>query len=168
MEESLYCGVHTFERFHFRIFPWFLLLVGLGLTISGNYIGAIIVGSPGGLLAISFKGFRIDPEKRRIQHFDRFLWLRLGAWKAFSTPQYVTVVRIKVRASRTAPAGLITPGDNTPSRSYKLNLVVDGKERFVPLARGKRYEMLTEGLQIARILGVKLSDHTTTETRWLA
>ena len=59
------------------------------------------------------------------------------------------------------------PGEGKSTRTYKLNLVVDGKERYISLARGRRLAMLDEGLKIARLLRIKLLDHTTHEKRWL-
>ena len=159
--------MHTYERFNLRLFPWFLLLISLYLSTQGLYIQAAIFGTPGGLTAISFKGFKIDPKNKRIKHYDRFLWFYFGKWINFSTPQYVTVVSIKLTAKRSASIAVISPQSGKPSQSYKLNLIVEGKQRFVPLTRGKRAKLIEEALVIGRLLGVRVLDYTTHEKHWL-
>ena len=63
---------------------------------------------------------------------------------------------------------LIAPETGRASRSYKMNLVVNTHERFIPLAYGSRLNMLGEGMKIARLLDIKFLDHSTSEKRWLA
>jgi len=160
--------MYTFEKFNLRLFPLFLLIIGTGFTIAGNYIEGGIFGTFGAIFSVSFKGFQIDPNKRLIRKYDRFLWFYLGKWEALSTPLYVTVVRIKISGQRNTPLPLPTSGTGASTKSYKMNLVVDGNERFVPLTHGNRKTMLDEGLKLARTLNIKLLDHTTIEKQWIA
>lgn len=160
--------MYTYEKFNLRLVPPFLVIIGTLFIATKMYIQGGLLGTIGALFSISFKGFSIDPEKMTIRHYDRFLWFSFGAWKPIPAPQYVTVVRIKLSSRRDGAIPLVLPSEGKSSVSYKMNLVVNSKERYLPLARGNRLDMLEEGLKIARLLNVKLLDHTTCEKRWLA
>jgi hypothetical protein len=166
MKNLVYCIMYTYEKFNLRLFPLFLLIIGTGFTITGNFIEGGIFGTFGAIFTISFKGFQIDPQKNLIRKYDRFYWVYLGKWQKFPPPLYVTVVRIKLNNSRNSPLPMPSAGNSKPSKSHKMNLVVDGKERYIPLTYGKRNKMLEEGLKIARTLNIKLLDHTTIEKVW--
>lgn len=159
--------MYTYEKFNFRPFPWLLLILGIIFTFSERYIEAGILGTLGAFLAISFKGYSIDPKKRAIRKYDRFLWFYFGTWKPFSNPLYLTIVSIKISGRKSAPALLVAPGNDTSIKSYKINLIVDGKERYVPLMRGKRLLLIKEGKKIAQMLNIRLLDHTTSEKEWI-
>lgn len=159
--------MYTYEKFNLRLFPWFLLLISIYLSILGLYIEAALFGMPGGLFAISFKGFKIDTKNKRIRHYDRFLWFYFGKWIDYPTPQYVTVVSIKLGAKRNTPIAIITPASGKPAQSYKMNLVVEGKLRFISLTRGKREKLIEEALVIGQLLGIKVLDYTSHEKQWL-
>ena len=160
--------MYTFERFNFRLFSWFLMVLGFGLALSGMYLESAIFGMPGALTAVSFTGFNIDSEKKRYRKYDRFLWVYIGAWHPLPDPSYVTVVRVKLSGRRISPLPLATAQEGRSSRTYKMNLVVNSKERYIPLVYGKRTELLNEGLKIATLLGIKLLDHTTAEKHWIS
>ncbi|MCF8225812.1 MAG: hypothetical protein K9J30_08025 [Bacteroidales bacterium] len=159
--------MYTYEKFNVRLFPWFLLVLGMAFTFSGMYLEAGILGTLGALLAISFTGFSIDAERMMVRRFDRFLWVYIGNWKPIEKPLYVTVVRIKLSGRRNTPLPIPTAGMGKDARAYKLNLVIEGKARYIPLAIGNRIEMLEAGLEIARLLNIKLLDHTSHEKKWL-
>ncbi|MEX0987239.1 MAG: hypothetical protein WD052_07155 [Bacteroidales bacterium] len=162
-----YNVMYTYEKFNIRLFPWFLLILGIIFTLSKMYIEAGISGSIGAISAISFSGFNIDAEKSLIRKYDRFLWFYIGGWREIPKPLYVTVVRIKLSGRRVSPLPLPMPESGKASRAYKLNLVVDGKERYISLTYGNRLAMLEEGMKIAKILNIRLLDHTTSEKQWL-
>jgi len=159
--------MYTYEKFNVRLFPWFLLVIAVVFTFSGMYIGAAISGIPGAVTAFSWTGFNIDPETKRIRQFDRFTWFYIGSWKPIPQPLYVTVVRIRVSGVRNLPIPMATAQEGSSSTTYKLNLVINSRERYIPLARGKRMIMLEEGLKIAKLLNIRLLDHTTSEKHWL-
>jgi len=158
--------MYTYEKFNIRLMPWFLVLMGISFTVTGMYTEALIFGTPGGLLAISFKGVKIDPEKKRIKHYDRFLWFYFGKWIPYPTPQYVTVVSVKLSAKRNSVA-IIAPVGGKPSQTYKMNLVVEGKQRFIPLTRGNREKLLKEAMIIGELLDIRVLDYTAHEKQWL-
>ena len=160
--------MYTYEKFNLRLFSWFLLVLGVVFTFSGMYLEAALFGTPGALTCISFTGFNIDAEKMRIRKYDRFLWFYFGKWRPIHSPMYITVVRVKLSSRRLTPMPLIAPETGRASRSYKMNLVVNTHERFIPLAYGNRLKMLGEGMKIAKLLDIKLLDHSTSEKRWLA
>lgn len=160
--------MYTYEKFNVRLLSWFLLLLGIIFIFSGMYTEAAIFGLPGGLTVASWTGFNIDPDKMRIRKYDRFLWVCIGQWQPIHDPMYVTVVRVMLSGKRNLPMPLITPETGRSSRSYKINLVVNSHERYIPLTYGNRRAMLIEGLKIARVLHIKLLDHTTSEKHWLA
>ncbi|MDF1572568.1 MAG: hypothetical protein P1P82_13240 [Bacteroidales bacterium] len=151
-----------------RLLSWFLLLLGIIFIFSGMYTEAAIFGLPGALTAVSYTGFNIDPEKMRIRKYDRFMWVCIGQWQPIQDPMYVTVVRVMLSGKRTMPLPIIVPQTGRASRTYKINLVVNTRERYIPLTYGNRRAMLQEGLKIATLLHIKLLDHTTSEKHWLA
>ncbi len=160
--------MYTFERFNVRLFSWFLLLVGTILSLSGMYLEGALFGTPGALTAISFTGFNIDAEKSRFRKYDRFLWVYIGSWHPIPEPMYVTVVRVKLSGRRLSPLPMATADEGRSTRTYKMNLVVNGKERYIPLTYGKRTELLNEGMKIAALLNIRLLDHTTSEKHWVS
>jgi hypothetical protein len=159
--------MYTYEKFNIRLMAWFLLLLGVIFTFSGMYTEAAIFGTPGGLFAISFKGFKIDAGKMRIRHYDRFLWFYFGRWQSYPEPQYVTVVSIKLSGKRNAPIAFIIPEGGKASQSYKMNLIVEGKQRFIPLTRGNREKLLEEAMIIGKLLDIRVLDYTSHEKQWL-
>ena len=159
--------MYTYEKYNLQLFPWFLVLVGAGLAVAGMYTEAALFGTPGALTCISFKGLNVDPETRRIRQYNRFLWFYFGKWVPFSSPLYVTVVRIKLSSSRVAPLPFLVLPQGKSASSYKMNLVVDGPERYYSLTYGQRHTMMEEALKIARLLGVKVLDYTTHKKQWI-
>ena len=159
--------MYTYEKFNIRLMAWFLLLLGVFFTISGMYIEAATFGTPGGLFAISFKGFKIDATNKRIKHYDRFLWFYFGRWQSYPQPQYVTVVSIKLGSIRNASIAMVMPEGGKSSQSYKMNLIVEGKQRFIALARGDRKKLLKEAMIIGKLLDIKVLDYTSHEKLWI-
>lgn len=147
--------------------PWFLLLMGIFFTASGMYIEAAVFGTPGGLFAISFKGFQIDTAKGKIRHFDRFLWFYFGTWKHYPEPLYVTVVSIKLGSKRNAPIAFVIPESGKAAQAYKMNLVVEGKQRYISLTRGSRSKLLEEAMKIGNLLDIRVLDYTSHDKKWL-
>lgn len=160
--------MYTYEKFNVRLLSWFLLLLGIIFVFSGMYTEAAIFGLPGALTVVSYTGFNIDPEKMRIRKYDRFLWVCIGQWQPIHDPVYVTVVRVMLSGIRTMPLPMFVPQTGRSSRSYKINLVVNSRERYIPLTYGNRRAMLEEGMKIATLLHIRLLDHTTSEKHWLA
>lgn len=159
--------MYSYERFNVRFFPWFLVLLAIIFSVSGMYIESAIFGIPGAVTSFSWTGFNIDPEKRLIRKYDRFMWFYIGNWKPIPQPMYVTVVRVKLSSSRTLPIPMPSTDEGSSSRSYKMNIVINSRDRFIPLTYGKRMELLEEGLKIARLLNIRLLDYSTSEKRWL-
>jgi len=160
--------MYTYEKFTLRLFPIMLLAVSLVLIfILKEYTFGGITGTFGAVFSISFNGFTIDAPGRKYRQYDRFLWFYMGSWKPLPPPMYVTVVRIKLSSRRDQASPMVGPGDGSSVRTYKLNLVIDDKSRYIPLARGKRMEMLQEGHKLAHYLGIRLLDHTTSEKKWI-
>ncbi|MDX1314868.1 MAG: hypothetical protein R3356_05145, partial [Eudoraea sp.] len=159
--------MYTYEKFNVRLMPWFLLLLGIVFTLTGQYIEAAIFGTPGGLFAISFKGFKIDAVNKRIRHYDRFLWFYFGRWQYYPEPMYVTVVSIKLGAKRNAPIAFVVPEGGKASQAYKMNLVVDGKQRYIALTRGSRSKLIEEAMKIGELLDIRVLDYTCHDKKWL-
>lgn len=159
--------MYTYEKFNIRLMPWFLLILAVGFTFSEMYLEAVIFGTPGSLFAISFKGFNIDAENGKIRHYDRFLWFYFGKWKAYPKPLYVTVVSIKLGAKRNAPIAFVLPESGKASQSYKMNLVIDDKRRYIALTRGNRSKLIEEALKIGHLLNIRVLDYTSHEKQWL-
>ncbi len=159
--------MYTYEKFNIQLLPWFALILAIVFLFSKMYMEAGVSGAIALLFCISYTGFNIDPLRGRIRQYDRFLWFYIGNWRPIPTPLYVSVVRIRLSSKRVSPLPLPAPETGKSSRTYKLNIVVEGPERYISLTHGKRLEMLEVGLKIARMLHVRLLDQTTSEKRWL-
>jgi hypothetical protein len=109
----------------------------------------------------------IDPGKKRYKKYDRFLRLTIGRWEPLSPPSYVTLVRINLSSSRNLPSPLVLPDNRKSAKSYKVNLVVDGRERYVTVCRGRLEPMRHEALRLGRLLGIRVLDYSTPEKKWI-
>ena len=164
MESS---NFYRYEKYNFRVISLLLVLIALVFLFNGEYIGASVAFVLGALLTISYQGVIIDREKKRYLKYDRFLKFRIGSWKTFSKPSYVTIVRIKLSNRRTAPSPIIAPEDKKGARAFKVNLVVEGKERFIPICHGSPDKMSAEALRLGEFLQLRVVDYTTHEKKWM-
>jgi len=159
--------MYSYEKYNLRLFPWFLVILAVVFLFMGMYTEAAIAGTPGGLLILSWKGINIDAGNQTFRKFDRFLWFYVGKWHKLPTPLYVTVVRVNLSASRNSAIPFVTPQEGKSAISFKINLVIDSHQRFIPIARGNRTRMLEEAWKIANLLDIRLLDHTTSDKVWL-
>ena len=164
MESS---NFYRYEKYNFRVISPLLVLIALVFLFNGEYIGASIAFVLGALLSVSYQGVIIDREGNRYLKYDRFLNFRIGSWKKFSKPSYVTIVRIKLSNRRTAPSPIIAPEDKKGARAFKVNLVVEGKERFIPVCHGPLDKMNSEALRLGNYLQLRVLDYTTHEKKWI-
>jgi len=158
---------YTYEKYSFRIFTLLMVLLALFFLFSSEFIGGAICILLGVLLSFSYQGIQIDPIKKQYLKYDRFLWFRIGAWKSYSKPSYVTIVRINLSSSRNLPAPMVLPDDKKGAKSFKVNLVVEGKERYINMCRGAKEEMTVEALKLGTFLGIRVLDFTTSEKVWI-
>ena len=141
--------------------------VTLAFLVNGEYIGGSITLVLAVLSAFSYQGTIIDPIEKRYIRYDRFLNFRIGGWKTLPPPSYVTIVRINLSSRRTAASPMIGPQDLKSARSFKVNLVVEGKMRFVPICRGSLDKTTEEALRLGRDLQLRVLDFTTHEKKWI-
>lgn len=160
-------SVYHFEKYSFKMITPLMALVSLAFFVNGEYIGGSICFVAGGLAAFSFQGVLIDAAGRRYMKYDRFLTIRIGSWKALPTPSYVTIVRINLSSQRTAPSPIVVPQDKKGARAYKLNLVVEGDQRFIGICRGSLDDMTREAMRLGRHLQLRVLDYTTHEKKWI-
>lgn len=160
--------MYRYEKYYFRMFTPLFALITLIFVIYAEYLGAAITFVLGILLVFSWQGVFIDRSQMRYMKYDRFLNLKLGSWVPLSTPSYVTVVRINLSSRRTAPSPVVVPEDKKGARAYKVNLVVEGDERFIGICRGTRENMVKEALRLGSYLDVKVLDYTTKEKKWIS
>jgi hypothetical protein len=149
------------------MFTPLMILIAVIFLVYAEYVGASITFVLGGLLAFSYQGILIDAEKQEYMKYDRFLSWKIGRWESLSTPSYVTIVRINLSSRRTAPSPIVLPQDKKGARAYKVNLVVEGDERFVSICRGSLDLMTQEALRLGRYLGIRVLDYTTNEKKWI-
>lgn len=164
MESS---SVYHFEKYSFKMITPLLALISLALFVNGEYIGGSICFVAGGLAAFSFQGVLIDTAGKRYLKYDRFLNIKIGTWKALSPPSYVTIVRINLSSRRTAPGPMVGPQDLKEARAYKVNLVVEGDQRFIGICRGSLEKMTEEAIRLGRHLQLRVLDYTTHEKKWI-
>ncbi len=160
-------GIYQYEKYSFRVVTPLLALIGIASLANGGYIAGGISLVLGGLLAFSYQGVIIDPAKQEYNRYDRFLNFKIGGWKKFPKPSYVTIVRINLSSRRSAPSPIVVPQDKKGARAFKVNLVVEGDERFIPVCRGSMEKMTSEALCLGKHLDIRVLDYTAHEKKWI-
>ena len=159
---------YHYEKYSFKIITPLLGLLGFAFLVNGEFIGGPIFVVLGALSAFSFQGIIIDIAGKRYMKYDRFLKFKIGGWKILPSPSYVTIVRINLSSQRTAPAPFVAPEDKKGARAYKVNLVVEGKTRFLGICRGSRDAMTREALRLGNLMQLRVLDYTTHEKKWIS
>ncbi|PID91288.1 MAG: hypothetical protein CSA96_09160 [Bacteroidetes bacterium] len=157
----------VYEKYNFRvavIAPAIMLVMFLSYKA---YIGALVCAALVFLLSWSFSGIIIDAGQMRYIRYDRFLSFKIGNWKPLSKPTYVSLVRIKLSSDRTTAGPMIIPEEGKSTRTYRVNLVVDGPKRYIKICRGKKDEMTQVALELGRRLGLRVLDISTPEKQWI-
>ena len=160
-------AMYTYEKYYFRMFSLLMVLITLIFVFNTEYIGGSVSFGLGVLLSFSYQGVKIDTANKRYLKYDRFAWFSIGQWKPLSPPSYVTIVRINLSSQRNMPSPLALPDDRKGAKSYKVNLVVDGDERYVHICRGPLEPMTSEALKLGRHLGIRVLDFSTPEKKWI-
>ena len=160
-------GIYTYEKYSFRIFTLLMVFMTFLFLFNSEFIGGAVCILLGVVLSISYQGIQIDPVKQEYLKYDRFLWFRIGRWKSYSKPSYLTIVRINLSSSRNLPAPMLLPDDKKGSKSFKVNLVVEGNERYLNICRGAKEAMTEEALKLGTHLGIRVLDFTTSEKKWI-
>lgn len=162
ISESYY--IHESYKFNF-IAP-LLYLLSIIFIAYAEYIPAIASFVIGTLFLFSFEGVRIERDAGRMQRYQKILWIRFGKWITIPQVQYVTVTRFNIRGSQ---SNYMTGSDSGSSvyKAYKINLVLEGKNQYVTLIRGKREKLLTESVKIGQLFNCRVLDYSTHEKRWL-
>jgi len=159
--------MYIYEKYNFRIFPLALGAMAFIFAVYAEFIGASISLVLGILLSFSYQGIKIDTEKWHYLKYDRFLWFKIGHWEPMSVPSYVTIVRINLSSRRTSASPIVMPEDKKESRAFKVNLVVEGDERYVSICRGSLEKMTAEALRLGKILSLRVLDYSTHEKKWI-
>jgi hypothetical protein len=159
--------MYIYEKYNFRMFPILMGLVAAVLFTYNQYTGAVISIILGILLLFSYQGIIIDRGSMRYLKYDRFLRFRIGTWEPLSPPSYVTIVRINLSSKRTMPSPMVLPGSSKDAKSYKVNLVVEGTERYVNICRGSLEKMTSEAMRLGNFLEVRVLDFSTHEKKWI-
>ena len=159
--------MYTYEKYNFRMFTLLLALLAFILLVYSEFVGASISLLLGILLSFSYQGTLIDEKKLRYMKYDRFLWLKIGRWESMSIPSYVTIVRINLSSSRSLPSPLALPENKKGAKSYKVNLVVEGDERYINVCMGSLESMIAEALRLGNHLNIRVLDYTTHDKKWI-
>ncbi|MGW8317135.1 MAG: hypothetical protein ACWGNV_16180 [Bacteroidales bacterium] len=159
--------MYTYEKYYFRLFSPLLGLLAIIFFLNVELIGGAISLALAVLVSFSYQGIRVDPAQKRYMKYDRFLRLRIGRWEPLSPPSYVTLVRINLSSARNLPSPLALPDNRKSAKSYKVNLVVEGKERYISICRGKLEPMKGEALRLGKHLGIRVLDFSTPEKKWI-
>ena len=158
---------YQYEKYSFKIITPLIGLISLAFLLNGSYIAGSIILVIGCLSAFSYQGVIIDQSRHQYLKYDRFLKIRIGTWEPLSDPSYVTVVRINLTNRRIGPAPMVMPEDQKAAKAYKVNLVVAGDQRYVPVCRGPRDKMTSEALRLGEHLKLRVLDYTTHEKKWI-
>jgi len=159
--------MYTYERYNFRIVTLLLGIMVIVFLAYKEYIGAIISLTLGVLLTWSYTGIRVDRVKQRFIKYDRFVKFRIGRWEKLPKPSYVTLVRINLSSERNQFNPMILPEAGKRVKVFKVNLVVEGDMRYIPICRGSLEKMREEALKLGRELEVRVLDYTTHDKHWI-
>jgi hypothetical protein len=159
--------MYRYEKYYFRIFSPLLALLLFIFLLYGEYIGATVSLVVGVLVSFSYQGVLIDAPGKRYMKYDRLLTLRIGRWEPLSPPSYVTLVRINLSSQRNIPSPLALPDNRKIAKSYKVNVVVEGKERYITICRGRLEPMKAEAIRLGEYLQVRVLDFSTHEKKWI-
>ena len=160
-------AIYRYEKYSFRMITPLLALIAFVFLGNGAYVVASVIFILGGLMAVSFQGVIIDLTKQQYRRYDRFLNVKFGGWKPLGIPSYVTVVRINLSSNRTGPSPMVGPEDRKSARAFKVNLVVEGDERYISICRGTLDKMTEEALRLGTFLQVRVLDYSTHEKKWI-
>jgi len=61
----------------------------------------------------------------------------------------------------------VGPQDKKGARAFKVNLVVEGKMRYISICRGSLENMTKEALRLGEYLQLRVLDYTTHEKKWI-
>ena len=159
---------YKYEKYSFKIVTPLMALISFAFLVNEVYVGGSICFVVGVLMVFSYQGVIIDMAGERYMKYDRFLSFKIGGWKALPTPSYVTVVRINLSSSRTGPTPIVVPQDKKGARAFKVNLVVEGKTRYISICRGSLEKMTREALRLGEHLQIRVLDYTTHEKKWIS
>ncbi len=160
-------SAYRYEKYSFKVITPLLALMSIVFLVNGEYIGGSLCFVAGALSAFSFQGVIIDLAGQRYLKFDRFLKFRIGGWKPLPAPSYVTVVRINLASRRTGPSPFVLPQDKKGSRAFKVNLVVEGDQRYITICTGSLETMTEEALRLGNSLQLRVLDYTTHDKKWI-
>ena len=159
--------MYNYERYNFRVITLMLGLMAIMLLVYAKYIGGAISLALAILVSFSYEGITIDPIKKRYQKYDRFVRLRIGKWQSLPKPSYVTLVRVNLNNQKNMASPIVAPTPGKATRAFKVNLVVEGDIRFIPICRGSLEKMKDEALKLGRMLDIRVLDYTTREKKWI-
>ena len=159
---------YKYEKYSFKIVTPLMALMTIAFLVNRVYIGGSICFVVGALMAFSYQGVIIDMAGQRYMKYDRFLSFKIGGWKALPSPSYVTVVRINLSSRRIGPTPIVVPQDKKGARAFKVNLVVEGKMRFISICSGSREKMTREAICLGEHLQIRVLDYTTHEKKWIS
>jgi hypothetical protein len=159
--------MYTYERYNFRMLTPLLVIMSIVFFSYQAWAGGVIAVVLGAFLLWSYQGIRIDGPGKRFMRYDRFTRVKIGRWENLPDPSYVTIVRINLSARRTQPGPIILPEDSKGAKAFKVNLVVEGDIRYIPVCRGALKDMKEEALSLGRALDVRVLDYTTHEKHWI-
>ena len=159
--------IYKYEKYSFKIIMPLMALLTIAFLVNGEYIGGPICFVLGVLSAFSYQGIIIDTSNQRYMKYDRFLNFRIGGWKDLPVASYVTIVRINLSSRRTGPTPIVVPQDKKGARAFKVNLVVEGRMRFLGICRGSLEKMTKEAIRLGEHLQLRVLDFTTHEKKWI-
>ena len=158
---------YSYEKYSFKVITPLMALMSIAFLVNGGYIGGSITFVLGVLFAFSYQGVIIDPLEKKYIRYDRFLYFKIGGWKPLPKPSYVSIVRIKLSSRRSAPTPMVGPQDSKGARTFKVNLVVEGRQRYVSVCRGSLEKMTKEALSLGQHLQLRVLDFSTHEKKWI-
>lgn len=119
----------------------------ISIGITSIYIGFFVVSN---------MGIDINPEEKKLREFISFFGIKLGGWKNFKTPEYVSVFKAK-----------FIDEDGTKNEIINVNLFFKNKQHMTVYQTGNLKVAFEIANFLKETLNINVFDATTNENKWL-
>jgi hypothetical protein len=141
-----------------KVFGISLLIFGICYLFSKT-VSSISIGITSiyiGILITLIRGIEINPEENKLREFISFFGIKLGGWKNFKKPEYISVFKAKYY-----------DGDGSKNEILNINLFFEKNEHLTVYQTGDMEEAFKIADFFKEVLNVNILDATSSESKWL-
>jgi hypothetical protein len=141
-----------------KVFGISLLVFGICYLFSKNSssIGIGIASIYIGILITSIRGIEINPEEKKLREFISFFGIKLGSWKNFKTPEYISVFTAKYYDD-----------DGSKNEILNINLFFENSQHMTVYQTGDVEVAFEIANFFKETLNINVLDATKNESKWL-